>query len=271
VAEDLAAERLPKVADAAPAKREARRAAYRGRFLAAYLVLGVVAGIAGAGAIVLFTGAERAGSSDWAEWQPVGSESTYAQQIADHVGRRYRLPGGDQIVGVVAGPPQVQGVSVEAVAIEAPNATSTDDIEVVRTEDSFMYLLCGLGDACAVREGRPTEERHRFLRRQALELSLYTFTYLDVDSVIVLLPPPAADQTANATALFLERKDFRFELGQPLAETISDPEAAALIEVPEQETVKVDRLTRPFLFKYEFQPLQNQTAVLLLSPPETSE
>lgn len=267
MAEDLAAaERLP--AAAPPAKR--RKAAFQGRFLAAYLALGVLAGLGAAAGLVLFTGAERVEGGSWAAWEPVGSEATWEKQIADHVGRRYRLPSGDQIVAVVAGPPQVQSVSVSAVAIQGPNAASTDDIEVFPTEDTTMFLLCGLGNACAIREGEPTEERHRLLRRQGLELALYSFKYLGAESVIALLPPPA-DAESRGTALFLERKDFRAELDRPLAEAIAAPEAPQVLDVPEQETVSIDRLTRPFLFQYEFQALQNQNAVLVLAPIQAEE
>jgi hypothetical protein len=51
-----------------------------------------------------------------------------------------------------------------------------------------------------------------------------------------------------------------------LAATLSDPDAEHVSAVPELETVTIDRLTRPFLYKYEFQPLQNASAVLILSP-----
>jgi len=266
VAEDLA-ETLPAAAAAAPPAPPKRHPAFRLRFLAAYLVLGALGGAGVAAGFLLLTGAERAAGTPWASWHPVGNEATYGQQIADHVARRYRLEGGDQIVGVVPGPPEVSsGVKVTAVAIQAPNAASSEDIQVLRADDSVMYLLCGLGDGCAIEEGRPSEERHRLLRREALELAFYTFKYVDdTDSVIALLPPPAGTQE-GATALFLEERAFRSELGRPLASTLGQPDRPVVVEVPELETVKIDRLTRPFLYQYVFQPLQNQSAVLILSP-----
>lgn len=266
MAEDLA-ETLPAAAAPAAQAPPRRHPAFRLRFLAAYLVLGVLAGAGIAAAFLLLTGAERVVGTEWASWRPVGNEAAYAQQIADHVARRYRLPSGDQIVGVVPGaPPEYLGVQVSAVAIQSPNASSSDDIQVLRADDSFMYLLCGLGEACTIEDAEPTEERHRLLRREALELAFYTFRYVDdVDSVIVLLPPPSGSQEAP-TALFLEEKAFKPELDRPLASTLGQPERAAVVEVPELETVKVDRLTRPFLYEYEFQALQNQSAVLILSP-----
>jgi hypothetical protein len=237
------------------------------RFLVAYVALGALGGAGVAAGFLLLAGAERAVGTSWASWRPVGNEATYGQQIADHVARRYRLENGNQIVGVVPGPPEVAGgVKVTAVAIQSPNATSSEDIQVLRADDSVMYVLCGLGDGCAIEEGKPSPERNRLLRRESLELAFYTFKYVDdVDSVITLLPPPAGSQE-GATALFLEKRAFEAELSRPLASTLEEPERLAVLEVPELETVKIDRLTRPFLYGYEFQPLQNQSAVLILAP-----
>jgi hypothetical protein len=271
MAEDLA-ETLP--AAAAPIQRTVQRRkhpAFRGRFLGAYVVLGALAGAAAAGAFVLFTQVERVQGSDWAAWHPVGEKFNYAAQIADHVSRRYRLPSGNQIAGVVPGAPEVSGVKVSAVAIQSENATSDDDIQVLRADSTFMYLLCGLGDSCTIAEGTPSAERHRLLRREALELALYTFKYVDrVDSVVVLMPPPKAS-SADSTAVFLEKRYFKPELKRPLAKTIERPEAPGLADVPELETIRVDRLTLPFVFTYEFQGLQNQTAAIILSPVKSSE
>jgi hypothetical protein len=143
-------------------------------------------------------------------------------------------------------------------------AAEADSIALPAGEASRQ--LAGLGDACAIEEGKPSPERNRLLRRESLELAFYTFKYVDdVDSVITLLPPPAGSQE-GATALFLEKRAFEAELSRPLASTLEEPERPAVLEVPELETVKIDRLTRPFLYGYEFQPLQNQSAVLILAP-----
>ena len=251
-----------------------RRTMLRGRFLAAYVVLGLLGGAAVAGAFVLFTKVDRDPNVGWADWHPVGDDATWGKQIADHVGRRYRLPDGDQIVGVVAGPPEVQTpngptVTVAAVLIRSPNSESEDDIKALDTDDSYMYLLCGLGSSCTVR-GTASEERHRLLRREALELALYTFTYLgDVKTVIALLPPENAQKLP--TAVFFEREDLDAELDRPLGDTIGRPETETVVTVPELETVRVDRLTLPFVFDYSFEGLPNQTAALILAPVKPDE
>jgi len=270
VAEDLV-ESLPAAAKPVAAKKRRHRA-LRGRFLVAYLVLGLIAGAAIAGAFVLFTQTERASTGDWAAWHPVGDKATWGRQIADHVARRYRTEDGDQIVGVVTGAPEVQGpdsaVKVAAILIQAPNASSTDDATPLPTDKTAMYLFCGLDDSCTV-VGTSSEERHRLLRREALELALYTLKYLDSDNVVLLLPPPKG-QAESPTAVFFERDDLQDQLHRPLAETIGQPDAQTLAEVPELETVRTDRLTLPFVFNYQFAGLPNQTAALILSPVKSA-
>lgn len=270
---EVVEERPEAAAELAP-RQEARRPAYTGRFLVAYLVLGLLAGVAVAGGLVLFTGDGESQSTDWSNWRPTGAEATYPNQISEHVGRRYRLPSGAQIVGVIAGPPKVQDIDVRAVAIQPENATSEEDIEVLPTEDSLMYVLCGLGQNCSIREGDASQERHRLLRRESLELALYTFKYVDgIDSVIALLPPPPNAET-NGTALFFQRRDFERELDQPLTRTLfmPNPPARDIVElVPPTESIRVDRLTRPYLFSYEFQQLQEGSAVIVLAPVAATE
>ena len=53
-----------------------------------------------------------------------------------------------------------------------------------------VYNLCGLGTSCAIAAGTPSLAGELLLRREALELALYTFRYIHgVDSVVAILPP----------------------------------------------------------------------------------
>jgi hypothetical protein len=269
VAEDLA--RRDAVAPSAESEslmpvdqRREERGVYRFRFGLAYLALAILAG-AGIGTAVLLINrpADEAGPP-WSNWKPTGSESSQVKQIADYVSGRYRLPSGNQLVAILAGPPRVTA-GEEAVAVRAVAIPGEDAAEVVATDESVMYELCGLGARCAIREGRPSEERHQLLRREALELALYTFKYTDgANSVIAFLPPgPDAE---NGTALFFQKSDFRRELDQPLNRTLirsNPPQAAELSSV---EGSLIDRLTQARLFNYEFQPAPAGGAILVLAP-----
>ena len=238
---------------------------HRLRFGLAYLALAVCAGGAAGATILLLDQPGKGPGTAWSDWKPTGDEDEGTpKEIADYVGGRYRLPSGSPLVGILAGPPKVQSIDVRAVAIRPEEGTS-DDIEIISTEGGLMYVLCGLGEACAISEGEATQERHRLLRRQALELALYTFKYVDdVGKVIALLPPnPEAE---SGTAIFFQKDDFEHELKVPLSQTLSlrDPPISA--ELDPAEGLIVDRLTRPRLFSYEFQAAQDGSPVIVLAP-----
>lgn len=254
----------------------ARASAYRMRFAIVYVVLAALLGAAGGTFVVLVTRPATPDGPAWSDWRPEGSRDRMTKQIADHVGRGYTLPSGNQLAAVYGGPPAVQGVSVRAIAVRPDTSTGAaeeDDIDVLDASSSTMYVLCGLGTQCSIPEGEPSEARHRLLRREALELSLYTFKYVDgVDSVTVLLPPPPPADAEGAaapepgTAVFLEKSDLREELDRPLSHTFVHRDPPALGEIDQREVVRIEQLTRPRLYQYEFQQAQEGNAILILSP-----
>ena len=99
-----------------------------------------------------------------------------------------------------AGPLEVFDVPLEVALRTAPQGGDIDFVD----GNGLMYTLNGLGPKGSVRGGKPSEERHLLLRREALELALYTFRYVeDVDLVVALLPPrkmTAAEEKAVAAA-----------------------------------------------------------------------
>lgn len=252
----------------------ARSVAYRSRFAAFYVALAVIAG-AGVGTLLVLVGrGSPAPTPAWSEWEPTGSIERRSAQIGDHVGDGYRLPSGRALVAVTyAGPPTVVGpdgsnFQVQAIAVR-PDTTAgraeADDINTIRASGTVMYTLCGLGDACSIPEGKPTVARGQLLRREALELALYSFTYLDgIDSTLVLLPPRADGQ--SATAVFLERDDVREALDRPLSETLTAPLTPGIGEIPDEEQRAVDRATRSRLYEYSYLQAQDGSPIMVLSP-----
>jgi hypothetical protein len=253
----------------------ARRLGYRSRFAALYILLAVVAGAAIGGVIVLTEREGPAPSEAWSEWQPVGGPERRAVQIADHVSDAYRLPSGKQLATVTyAGPPTIAGptgetLQVSALAVEtAATASEVDDIDTFPAGSTVMYTLCGLGTACSIPEGQPTVERHALLRREALELALYSLTYIDgIDSVLVLLPPRPDGQAA--TSVFLDRSDVNAALDQPLKATLPAPLTPGVGEMSPEELQAVNRYTRSRVYSY--QPLQAQdgTFLMVLAPAQS--
>ncbi len=57
--------------------------------------------------------------------------------------------------------------------------------------NTIAYNLCGIGGKnCAIGVGKPSTNRLLLLRREALELALYTFRYIGgTQNVVAILPP----------------------------------------------------------------------------------
>ncbi len=231
------------------------------------LVLGALFGIAigaVAASLMLAAGQGPAPDTSWSAWHPRSSTiGDGAQQIADHVAPSYRQAGGDQMVGVTGGPLKVGQPSL-AVRIAVADAGARN-IGIVRGK-SALYTLCGLGPRCAISRGRATNDRGLLLRREALELALYSFRYLDgIDSVVALMPPPKGQKLQKA--VFFRREVLKPALDRPLPQTLPSPPptVAGLVESPQATLVK--SVTNPSVFCYSFQPAQDLGAFLVLQRP----
>ena len=250
-----------------------RRPAYRKRFALVYVALAVVAGAAAGSLIVLLGRPDAAPAAKWSAWEPSGSREARALQIADRIPKEYRLANGSQLAVALVGPPAVSAggeigeVPVRAIAVRPDTSrgqAEEDDIAIIDAEDNMMFVLCGLGEACSIAEGRPSEARHALLRREALELSLYTFKYVpDVGSVTVFLPPRPDGK--SATSVFVRRRDVADELGRPLNRTLGT-KVPAIGEMPRTELQNVNRITLTRLYNYEYTQAQDGSAILILSP-----
>ena len=250
----------------------ARSAAYRSRFVIVYVILALIAGIGVGAFVVLATRPDPAPPAKWSAWQPTGSSMAQAKQIADRVAKRYRLKSGQQLVAALASEPKVSSAEgdlpVNTIAIRPDTSTGKkeeNEIDIIPTTNSLQYILCGLGQNCSIKGGTASEDRHALLRREALELALYTFKYVDgVDSVSVFLPP-RPDGQAAATSVFLKKSDVKEELGKPLCQ-LDRPEGAGDRKDAPRELALVDRITEPRLYSYEYQQAHDGGAVLVYDP-----
>ena len=254
-----------------PLRRE-HREVRSGRFLAAYLILGVLlGGAAMAFGMLVMTGAGQGGgggNDGWSDWKPTAKGAAGVEQIASFVSGRYRLPSGRQLVAVMADKPLVQDeIPVSTVAIEEATKDSVGDPNYTLhdTGGDYMYVLCGLGQNCAIPEGTASVQRHRLLRREALELALYTFRYVSgVDSIIAFLPPPRGQEPTSL--LYFRKPDFKDHLSRPLRDTLRAERPPHMDRIPETERQVIDQLTTKHLFKYEFTQGPDASAILVLKP-----
>jgi hypothetical protein len=254
----------------------ARGTGYRLRFGLLYVVLATVLG-AGVGAfVVLTTRPEPEPDPPWSAWRPTGSQTAMMRQIADRIPQAYRQ-NGEQLTVSTASPLAItteQGqVPIDTVFVTPDTSrglAEEDEIDTYAGNSVASYALCGLGsgEQCAITKGKPSTARFTFLRRQALELSLYTLKYVDgIDSVIVFMPPSPNGQP-NGT-IFLTRDDVRPELRRPLDELLPTrtPTVGGLSEVEEGHVL---RLIEPRTYAYQIQAAPNGSPVLVLSPPSAA-
>ena len=244
--------------------REARP--HRTRFLIVYSLLALALGAAIAG-IVVFAGRSISPAPTWSSWKPTGGGQGAAQQIAAHVSKSYRLPSGKQLVDVIAKAPSVspadQQIPIHYVVVRGKKGAE-DKIVQVSSSDSVMFALCGLGTSCAIASGKPSVERGTLVRRQILELALYTFKYVDgMKSVIAFMPPPAGTQAQYV--VYLEKSDVADRLKVPLLKTLG-AKVPLPSAIPSKEQETVDATTEPRVYKYSLSQAQQGDAILVLAP-----
>jgi hypothetical protein len=238
-------------------------------------VLGALLAVAAASIVLLVLvligpgdkNAQQAGASGpaWSQWRPSPSGADGPTQIADHVGQEYRLPNGKQLVAVTGGPLQIAGLPV-TVAVRQ-SAAQGGDIKLFNGT-GVLYRLCGLGDKCSIPEGKASSKRHLLLRREALELALYSFRYLSgVDEAVVFLPPRKGQDPSQA--LFFRRSDTDLSsaMSRPLSATLvhQTPSVAGVTQSPDAQLVNT--ITTNKLFSFSFtQANQDARAFLVLDP-----
>jgi hypothetical protein len=285
-ADDHAAEAPPLVGAGAGAR--SRRAARAPTSPHAHKFRAVTGGLVGFAvatvvvAIAILSGSNKAGSaSAWSQWKPPDSGSQAPREIADHLAPFYRISSVDQLAVVtivnLSDPANPLNVAVR------PDANSSTVSVVPGTTVAFN--LCGLGPNCAISAGQPSPDRLLLLRREALELALYTFRYDSrADNVVAILPPghttptstlsakppagnaPAASKPLSVGLLFL-RQELQPWLDRPLSETLPEqfpPPIAQMRSAPEAGLVQ--QITARGLFQQRLIQAQDGSRLIVLDP-----
>lgn len=228
----------------------ARGLGTRSRFAVAYLVLGAAVGVAVGGAIVLVQRAGPQPAPPWSSWQP-GASATDSRvlEIAQHVGSSYKLPTGDQLVAVKVGGAQ-NGNDFGGVAIVKPNDPRSLD-KSFQPENTAVFILCGDDPkTCAITQGAPSIARGTVLRREALELALYTMEYAHpIDNVLIFFPPAEGQKKLSST-LFFSRDDLSGSLKHPLRRTLPQRTPPLPGKIVPREEKTVNDLTASALYHY---------------------
>jgi hypothetical protein len=271
------------------------------------IATGALAGLAVA-ALLIALGLAAAGrggggpraSVAWSQWRPPEAGALGARDIADHIAPQYRISGVDQlaVVTVVNLESAAAQSAAAAAAANGTTASPGSGLQVAIKEtaasgqvallpgNTIAYNLCGIGGKnCAIGVGTPSTNRLLLLRREALELALYTFRYISgVNNVVAILPPGHTTQTSQLSrslptktatstgkrldvAVLFGRQELSPELAQPLSFTLPEEFPPTVAQMPRaKEAGLVDVITGRGLFSEQLQQAQDGSDLLVLSP-----
>ena len=196
-----------------------------------------------------------------------------AREIATEIARQYRGANGEQLVAVTAQTGEVSGLPLQYIALRhGRNRQLTQgDVSVVQPGETALFSFCGLaGEQNCSLPGEPTPERLMLLRREAVELSYYTFKLLpEIETVVSLLPPVSRGegQPPQTFAVYFQRRHMEGLLGSNLTRALPEKPPFADGDLSPGEADTINRLTETRLFTSSFEQLPTQGVMLSLSPP----
>ncbi|MDQ6836406.1 MAG: hypothetical protein M3016_09490 [Actinomycetota bacterium] len=267
---------------------------------------GILVGLAVAALLIAVTvgvSASRRSAADsarWSPWAPSEGGALGARDIADFVAPLYRISPVNQLAVVTVVNLQSSAAAAAAAAAAAsgvPASTPSSGLQVavrpnpssgqlsLLTGNTIAFNLCGIGGkSCAIGIGKPSSNRLLLLRREALELALYTFRYIDgVRNVVAILPPGHTQATSRLSkappksvttpskpvdvAILFQRQELSPLLNHPLSASLPEqvpPSVSQMAAAPEAGLV--DQVTARGLFSEQLQQAQDGSALILLNP-----
>jgi hypothetical protein len=255
-----------------------------GRFRWAVVALLALAGASLAAAVVLSSSSSRRTTTagNWSAWSPADSGLAGAQEIADFVAPYYRATPAEQLAVVTA--VNLNNASNPLQVAVPVSGSAGGGLVPLPASSTILYNLCGVGSRdCSIGVGTPSADRLLLLRREALELALYTFKYLGgIQSVVAVLPPGHTVQACTGIcakpqekpvvkpldiAIAFDRSELAPWLSHPLRTTLPEglpPTVSQMANAPEAELVSV--ITAHGLFAEQTEQSQDGSTVIALSP-----
>jgi hypothetical protein len=238
----------------------------------------------------------------WSQWKPPDGGTQGAQDIANFVAPFYRVDNANQLALVTVVNLE-SAAAAQAQAQAAANGTasnstasglqvavrpsSTSSQVSLLSGNTIAYNLCGIGGKnCAIGVGKPSTNRLLLLRREALELALYTFKYIgDTQNVVAILPPghtepaptlskkPPSARAAQAApkpvdiAVLFVRQELSPLLRNPLNQILPEQVPPSVAEMPKApEAGLVSQITARGLFSEQLQQAQDGSNLIVLNP-----
>jgi hypothetical protein len=236
------------------------RRPHRGKFVALYGLLGVLA-VALVG-LAVHVSSEKTPhvAGPWSGWRPTTTDVGAVEQIADFVGKQYVDSKGKELIDV-RGTPLIMGSKQVQIAVRK-DANSRTVSSVAGT--SVEFNMCGSADSCAVPTGSgvSADSASVLTRREAYELALYTFKYVPQVSNVVVLTPPLVNK-AKARAIFIRRDDVSRALD---ADSLRLPgDATKTTHISQRDAQVIAKTTDPFIFQWILAEV-GSTPTLVINP-----
>jgi len=283
-------------------ERDGSPHAGRFRLITALLVALGIGALVIAGAIAAGGRTSAPPAPKWSEWQPTDHGTLGARDIADFVAPFYRIDNIHQLAVVTvvnlesaaAAAQQQQAAANGAASSGVANGlqvavrpSPTSSQVSLLGGNTIAYNLCGEGGKdCAIGVGKPSTNRLLLLRREALELALYTFKYISgTQNVVAILPPGHTEQTSALTrklptstgsqaatkpvdiAVLFVRQEISPLLGHPLRFILPEQDPPTVSQMPSApEAGLVDQLTARGLFSEQLQQAQDGSNLIVLNP-----
>ncbi|WP_249020398.1 hypothetical protein [Conexibacter sp. S30A1] len=248
-------------------------------------LVGIAAAALAIAAIVLanHTGATTATIGPaWSGWTPTSSGSEGVAEIAAHIAPYYRLSTSQQldvITPITVAQMNAAGTSSGSgltIAVNSSPSGKAQSLGLLNGK-TVAYNVCGLGSKNCELAGQASTVRMLLLRREALELALYTLKYIrGTQNVVVVLPPghtvsaggSGASSAPITVAVAFVRSELSPWLAVPLSHTLAQypPETAQLaLWSRTPEAGFVDQITAHALFASQVEAQQVGGKLLVLT------
>jgi hypothetical protein len=261
-------------------------------------LVGVAIGAIAIALAVLVTGGSTGPAPRWSSWSPPDGGLQGAREIADHLAPFYRISPVDQLDVITV--TDVSSASSSSTSASSTSGSNGGLQVAVRANPpstavsligghTVAYNLCGIGTSnCAIGTGTPSNDRLLLLRREALELALYTFKYIPgTENVVAVLPPGKTQPTSELSptpptssaksaskpldiALLFLRDELKPWLDQPLSSTLTlqFPPLVSELSLWRQtpEAALVEQITARGQFAEHLVQAQDGSNLIVLDP-----
>ena len=128
----------------------------------------------------------------------------------------------------------------------------------------MTFSLCGLGQSCSIATGKSSVARGILVRREILELALYTFKYVGGVKNVSRSCRRSGDQPAR-TRSTCRRATCQQQLKLPLAHTLSAKVPLPSTIAPREQQM-IDSVLSPRVYKFSSRAGAARRRVLVLRP-----